>query len=469
MRTRLILAFIFVMFLSIACVVIIARRSTAREIQAFMLRGTMTQVDSLKGELEAYYRANGSWQGAEKLLPITGQGIQTRMGGQGMGGPGMGMMNLRVRLADANGTVLIDTSGATIGNLLNLAERRSAVALRLGFRRVGLLVLDNQAGFTPGEGRFLISRLNRAALIAAVVAGGLTLLVALLLSDRLIQPVVALTRAARRMAQGDLTQQVSVNGDDELAELGQAFNHMANSLRNAEENRRQMTADIAHELRNPLAVQRAQLEAMQDGVYPVTQANLQPVLDQNLFLTHLVEDLRTLALADAGQLSLERVPTDLLELVGRIVERFKPRAESLGISLLLDSSAEPQGAAAQMYLDPLRIEQILGNLLSNAMRYTPQGGVIMLKPSRSGNTVQIKVQDSGPGIAPDDLPHIFERFYRADKARSRAEGGSGLGLAIARQLAEMQGGTLTAANAPQGGAIFTLSLPNASAISERSR
>jgi signal transduction histidine kinase len=172
-----------------------------------------------------------------------------------------------------------------------------------------------------------------------------------------------------------------------------------------------------------------------------------------------VEDLRTLALADAGQLRLERVPTDILGLIQRIVERFAPQAANQGIELSLKTAGALQASPPTPQVDPMRIEQILGNLLSNALRHTPEAGKIAVQIIDANAAIQIVVQDSGPGIPPEAMPHVFDRFYRADKSRSRAEGGSGLGLSIARQLAEMHGGSLTAANAPQGGAVFTLSLP----------
>jgi signal transduction histidine kinase len=220
-----------------------------------------------------------------------------------------------------------------------------------------------------------------------------------------------------------------------------------------------MTADIAHELRNPLAVQRANLEALQDGVYPLTPANLQPVLEQNLLLSHLVDDLRTLALAESGQLKMEFTPTDLPDLAQRVVDRFEPQANANHITVQISLDIDPQNPLPLLNVDPMRIEQILNNLLSNALRYTPQGGQIMMAISQTRQNVLLTVHDSGTGIPTEALPHIFERFYRIDRSRSRSEGGSGLGLAIARELAEAQSGTLTASNHPKGGAVFTLTLP----------
>ena len=180
-------------------------------------------------------------------------------------------------------------------------------------------------GFTAGNQQFLLGRLNRGVLLAGLVAGALALVLAIGLAYTLLRPVQALTEAAQKLAEGDLSHRVDVHGEDEMATLGYTFNQMADSLQKAEEARRAMTADIAHELRTPLAVQRANLEALQDGVYPLTADNLAPVIEQNHLLTHLVDDLRTLALADAGQIELQRTPTDLVSLVGRVVERFLPQ------------------------------------------------------------------------------------------------------------------------------------------------
>jgi signal transduction histidine kinase len=202
---------------------------------------------------------------------------------------------------------------------------------------------------------------------------------------------------------------------------------------------------------------------MLDGVYPLTTKNLGPVLEQNQLLTRLVADLRTIALADAGELDLNILPTDLNRIVSSVVERFRPQADRQQISLGIELDA----ACPELEADRDRIEQILINLLNNALQYTPEGGEIRISTScntqtlgqLAGQFALVEIRDSGSGIPPDALPHIFERFYRVDRSRSREEGGTGLGLAIARKLAEAHGGTLIAANNPEGGALFRLSLP----------
>ncbi|NMC53042.1 MAG: HAMP domain-containing protein, partial [Chloroflexi bacterium] len=287
-------------------------------------------------------------------------------------------------------------------------------------------------------------------------SGVVALVLSVGLAYAVSRPVQQLTKAVSFLSNGDLNQRVEVRGRDELSRLGSAFNQMAESLERSEDNRRAMTADIAHELRTPLAIQRAHLEAIQDGIYPLTLENLDPVMEQNHTLAHLVEDLRTLALADAGELRMQIRPTDLKDLIQRLAARFQSRAESLNITI---QTRLPQEETV-FQVDPDRINQILNNLVSNALRYTPENGTIRIELGAQGQSAAvITIADSGAGIPEESLPYIFERFYRADKSRSRQEGGTGLGLAIARQLAQMHGGSLTAANAPAGGAVFTLTLP----------
>jgi signal transduction histidine kinase len=309
--------------------------------------------------------------------------------------------------------------------------------------------------FSPGDESFLVQRLTRAAVIGGLIAGGVALLLALYLSSRLSHPVRLLTAAAQRLSSGDLSQRVAIQGEDELAELGQTFNRMAGSLQTAQESRRAMTADIAHELRNPLAVQRAHLEALQDGIYPLTGENLGPVLAQNVLLTRLVEDLRMLAQADAGQLELNFSQVDLSDLTARVVARYRPQADALKVAIAFETVSDCPAVPA----DPERIEQVLGNLLSNALRFVPEGGKINLTLTCEPKEMSLTVRDDGPGIPTEALPRLFERFYRADRGRSRQDGGSGLGLAIARQIVELHGGSISVENHPQGGAVFQINLP----------
>jgi signal transduction histidine kinase len=475
LRTRLILSFILIVLLSVSLVVIIARQGASSEVQAFMFRGGMNSsaINQMVTALEDYYHNHQSWQGVESLFssspghgPGAGMGAGRGQGAGNAGAAGMGQgQGPRLQMADAQGKVLVDSSG-TEGGVLSQSEIANAIALQDNGRTVGYLLPAGAANFSLLDERFLVNRLSQAALTAGLIAGGISLLVALFLAYRLTKPVHALTQAARRLASGDLSQRVAVRGKDELGLLGTTFNQMANSLQKAAESRRAMTADIAHELRTPLAVQRANLEALQDGIYPLTAENLESILEQNQMLTRLVDDLRMLALADAGELHLERTPTDFPALVQRSIDRFASQAAAHQVTL----QCNLPDRCPTLLLDPLRIQQVLGNLISNALRHTPPGGTIQVRVycqgGASARLVQLEVRDSGEGIPAEALEHLFERFYRADPSRNRAAGGSGLGLAIARQLAEAHGGKLEAANHAQGGAVFTLSLP---ALSEEAR
>jgi signal transduction histidine kinase len=456
MRLRLILSFVFIVVVAIATMLFVAWRSTASQVRAFMFHGGMVGIEELASILEDYYHANASWEGVDRAAIFPGSGPGRRAGNLlGQHGMMANMMSQRLRLADPAGRVLVDSADPVPQGSLTSAELERAVALRSGGEVIGYLLPETGTSFTPTDEANLLRRLNRAALGAAVVAGSLALVLALVLGYQLVRPVNDLTRAAGSLASGDLSQRVEVRGSDELASLGRAFNQMAAGLEQSEASRRAMTADIAHELRNPLAVQRAHLEALQDGIYPPTPENLAPIVEQNLLLTRLVEDLRTLALADSGQLQLERQPVDLEAVLRRAAGQFAPQAEAGGVSIEL-SAGSPCPPAL---VDAGRIEQVIGNLLSNALRYTPAGGMIVIQLECANGAAQISIHDSGPGISEQALPHVFDRFYRADRSRSRTEGGSGLGLTIARQLVQAHGGIMEAANHPQGGAVFSMQLP----------
>lgn len=458
MRLRLILSYALIILITTLSLVVIVRLNTAETVRNFMFRGGAAGVTSLVEELESYYQETGSWQGAGRTISATQHGNSGRGAGAGQQGAGnnasSGSQSQRLRLLDPDGTVVFDTDGNWANEIATSEELQRAIPLHNDHQTIGYLLTEGGAQFTTDNETQLVEQLNRAARIAALIAGGVALLLALLLAHNLLRPVRDLTYAAADMAEGDLSQRVELQGAGEWVTLGQAFNHMAASLEQAEDRRRALTADIAHELRTPLAVQRAHLEALQDGIYELTQENLLPIEAQTHILTRLVDDLRTLALADSGQLALERVPVDFSALVERVASRFQPQAgaQQTGLELAI------QVDALNLSVDPQRIEQIINNLLSNALRYAA-GGSIRVRLARTPERIRLSVHDSGPGIPEESLPHIFERFYKIEKSRRSAYGSTGLGLSIARKLAQAHGGDLTAANHPQGGALFILELP----------
>ncbi|MGO1056813.1 sensor histidine kinase [Crossiella sp. CA198] len=291
---------------------------------------------------------------------------------------------------------------------------------------------------------------------ALLAAAGVALVATLgmwLVSRRVLRPVGALRAASTRLGAGDLAERVPVRGDDEIAELAGAFNRMADSLQRSEERQRRMIADIAHELRTPLANIRGYLEALKDGVLPPDRALFASLHEEALLQQRLIEDIQLLALADAGSLAYERGPVDLGEVVAATRTGFQAVAGAAEVELV----STVDDPAPVVDGDPNRLRQVLGNLVSNAIRATPAGGRVTLSARREGAAAVLTVADTGSGIAAADLPFVFDRFWRADDARARATGGSGLGLSIAREIVAAHGGVITAES--PGGARFTVRLP----------
>ena len=451
MRWRLLGSFALIILIALGTVALVTRYRTEQEVQSFLRHGGQAGLENLANSLESFYASNGSWVGVDSVFsPGAGRG-------QGQGQRvGTNAPFDDYILADASGVVRYSLVQEEVGTSLSDAVLDQTIELEVSGDVVGYLIPEGGVLNLPDNFEtLLIERVNRATLLAALISGGIAVVLSLILATVILKPVRGLTRAATKMSQGDLSQRVRVKGSGELATLGKTFNHMSKSLQEAEVRRMSMTADIAHELRNPLAIQRAHLEALQDGLYPLNKENLQLIAEQNQQLTRLVEDLRTLALADAGELALNRRPTDLVAACKETMMRFEPQAQSKQIRLIGECGPNPVYAQA----DKERLQQIHDNLMQNALRYTPEGGRIVLSVGRQGEQAVTRFHNTGPRISEESLAHLFERFYRGDRARDRASGGTGLGLAIARKLAEAHGGTLTGENHPESGVVFTLTLP----------
>ncbi len=444
---KIMAAFVLVLAVGVGGVTVIAGRTTANEFQQYMGGGNTTQ---LIAQLADYYAQTGAWAGVETLF-------SAGMGGRGMMGRGQGR---RTILADARGAVVFDSTGTASGSL-PASQLEHGVPITVKGQRVGTLLTSGGGigGMMGAPEQNFLDRVNRAVLAAGIAAGVVALLLGFVVFWSITAPLKRLTRAAHAVAAGDLAQRVNIRTGDEIAELGAAFNTMAANLDQGEQVRRQMTADIAHELRTPLSVIQGNLEAILDGVYPADLEHIQPALDQTHLLARLVEDLRTLALAEAGQLSLDRVPTDVAELARRVAAAFEPQARDKRVTLAVPASP----ALPLVHADAQRIAQVLTNLLGNALRYTPQDGRITVHVESAEGFVRIAVQDTGPGIAAEDLPHIFDRFYRVDKSRARdasGAGGSGLGLAIARSIVAAHGGRIEAESKHGQGTTVAFTLPS---------
>ena len=295
---------------------------------------------------------------------------------------------------------------------------------------------------------------GRMLLFGTVVSAGLTVLLALLVSRSIARPIAAVSKAAGGVAAGDFSARVTLSEKQwrsslETNRLAVTFNDMSGALETYERERKAMVADIAHELRTPLTALQMRLEALQDGLMPLSEAQVGHLLMQTGVLSQLVEDLRTLSLADAGQLTLKRQPTHLGELVEEVAESFQARAQQRGVILT------HAGAEITATIDQTRVIQILGNLVDNALRVTPAGGVVQLSVQTCETGACLEVSDTGPGISEADLPHIFERFIQGKDTK----GSSGLGLAIVEALVKLHGGSVQVVNRMDGGALFQVRVP----------
>jgi signal transduction histidine kinase len=439
---------------------------TTREFTGYRTRQADRRVAELQQFLSAYYQTRQSWEGVATLLTTAHAPGNMQMHAahmeSGMHGATMpalmALMDLgarRLRIVDPRGEVLADTAGS-VGGAVPAAELATGVPITVDGQSVGLLLLDRPSvpplsALDQAYTRRLVTTAVLSGLGAAAVAGALGYVLAL----RFARPIRSLTGAASRMAQHDLSARVTVEGTDELAVLGREFNHMAEQLQRQEAVRRSMVADVAHELRTPVAILRGQFEAIQDGVAEPTPETLLPMHDEVVRLSRLLGDLQMLSLVDAGQLLLEQRAVAPAELAESAATAFGPAASGKDVAFDLVVATELPPVLA----DPDRTKQVLLNLLGNALRHTPEGGRISLTVKADGENVTFAVADTGEGISPDDLPHVFDRFYRGDKSRSRAGGGSGLGLAIARGIVEAHGGTIQVSSRVGEGTCFTFHLP----------
>lgn len=330
----------------------------------------------------------------------------------------------------------------------------------MGIFIVGLVVvlslLFNRQLPPPG---WLLSVVCAVPLVFMMLAG----LVGSLAFRRIGSPVAEVMAAADQVANGNLDVRVHEEAPGEFGRLASSFNRMTAELARSDQQRRNFTADVAHELRTPLHIIQGNLEGILDGVYEATPEHINATLDETRLLARLVNDLQTLSLAESGQLPLHRRPLVVADLLSDVVTSFSNQAAAAGVRLetVYSADGDPSGIDLVIEADPDRLDQVLSNLVSNALRHTPAGGSITLQVVPCEGGARITVADTGSGISPEDLPFVFDRFWRGDRARTRHEGaGSGLGLAIARQLVQAHGGTIQVESRPGEGTCFTIDLPS---------
>jgi two-component system, OmpR family, sensor histidine kinase BaeS len=445
LTVKLILAFLLISVIGIGLAAVIARVATGRQFDRFIM-------DRTRGEFVAsaanYYQAHGSWTGASDYF--------RQLNAPQPGAP-----------QRPSPFVLVDLTGAAIApaNPGRADERFQPAALARGQavevdgHRVGTVIDAGRAPPLNDREAQYVAGTNQALLLAALGAAVIALLLGVVLARTLTQPVRDLTRAIEAMSRGELRQEVPVRSADELGTLTQAFNQMSADLARANELRRQQIADIAHDLRTPLTVITGYIEALRDDVLKPTPARFEAMNNEALHLKRLVDDLRTLSLADAGELPMQIERLAPRALLDRLAAAHAPQAAERQIALAV--SAGPD--VPDVDVDPERMAQVLGNLVTNALRHTPAGGRIDLSARAEGARVALVVVDTGEGIPADALPHVFDRFYRGDPARSQQDGESGLGLAIAKSIVEAHGGTIAVASTFGHGTTFTITLPVAAA------
>ncbi len=463
LRLRMFVALILVAAVTVGGIALSSTLATNQMFYRFERDRGMMRHHQFRNLLVRYYAQSSSWVGVQAVVERMGQ-----------------ISGERIILADQQGQVVADSEGELVGE--PLGKDRDAAAAQINHSglsigrlyvqfpgqeayraRRGLLDLVGipplpvpPPGVDPRSEVFL-SSLNRALLLVALVAGLSAVVVSLILSRRILGPIEALTAAARRMERGDLNQRVEVYSRDEIGELARAFNAMAEGLARLETLRRNMVTDVAHELRTPLSNVRAYLEAFRDGVMQPDPEIIESAYEEAMLLNRLVDDLQELSLAEAGQLRLDLRPAPLAPVINRTLEALQARASAKQLVLEADLPTDLPLVNA----DPQRVTQILGNLLSNGIAHTPPGGEILITARAATSEVDISISDTGPGIPPEHVPYIFERFYRADPSRSRTTGGTGLGLAIAKQLVEAHGGHITVASEVGQGTRFSFTLPAA--------
>ncbi|MCP4358882.1 MAG: HAMP domain-containing protein [Chloroflexi bacterium] len=442
---KLMLAFLAVSLVGICLIAIFASRVTAVAFGNFVDEQNQTLIAD---QLADYYEIHNGWGGARLPTPRF-------IGGRGPGG-GFGTDRHPFVVADARGKVLLPGGGGRHpGDILPAEFLAGGIPVVVNDEVVGYLILPEEVERQQFRTNF-VQRVNQTLLLAAVAAVTVSLLLGIILSRSLTRPLQELTNATQKVAQGDLSQQVPVRSEDELGRLAASFNQMSYQLAHSQGLRRQMTADIAHDLRTPLAIILGHTEALRDGVLPPEQQTFEIIYDEAQRLNRLVEDLRTLSLAEAGKLHMTMRLISPKMLLERAYLAHMPRAQEKQIALELHSSAE----LASIEVDPDRMAQVLDNLLSNALQYTPENGRVTLSATQTDKSVSLTVQDSGPGMTAEELAHVFDRFYRGDSARQRQpDGGSGLGLAIARSLVRAQNGRVTVRSEPDQGAVFVVEFP----------
>ena len=424
-RLLVLLARAFVIALLLSLVFIIAIVSYA------ILSPNMQPQESSGNVLIGYYLGHGSWDGVENVIALDRD-----------------LKSAPLVLLDKNNRIVLDRrtdSPTELGSPYEIGPDEISFELILNEKKVGMLVMSSRLLFKESIG---ISGIIFPVALVSIILAMFMIAAAILLIRRFVDPLADVIFAAREVTQGKLNTRISTDrGPQDLRTLSESFNEMASSLERNNRERRDLLADIAHELRTPLSVIRGRLEGIVDGIYSENGPQVSMALEQTYVLQRLVDDLRLLTLAETRQLPFDKRDINIGNVIDNVIEMFSAEAQEKNVSLSIN---ERNGNLSAL-VDPQRFEQVISNLVGNAIRYVPEGGQVWITANETDHGLRITINDNGKGVPVEDLPYIFDRFWRKEKSRARATGGTGLGLAIAKQLVEAQGGTIEARNLSEGG------------------
>jgi signal transduction histidine kinase len=449
LRFRLLLAFTLVICVAIGTVSIFASQTWGAKIQQYQQQTNQIKMDRAQCLLSQYYSHGSGWVDIQPVVQHMGS-----------------IYGQRTILTDGNNSVVADSGLNYIGKQYDpawLGNDQEVIEIRDGENKVGILYVGPE--LLP-QGSYasiksVSSSINWFLLWGAILAVIMALVITYFLSQRISAPIHAITVAASKLGKGDLSQRVNFKGNDEVGKLVQTFNSMAgelmsmtDSLIHAKQLQQNLIADVAHELRTPVASIQAYLEAIQDRLLEPTRENLDSIYEDIVLLSRLIGDLQLLSQADSNELDLVRQPENIANIIGQVTESMQQQAKAKGISL----NANLPSMLPSVKIDALRISQVIRNLLDNAIVHTPHGGEVKVIAKVYDGYIRVEVSDTGEGIPEDELPNIFERFYRVDKSRTRATGGSGLGLTIAKRLVEAHNGKIEVRSESGKGAHFSFTI-----------
>ncbi|MBK8784093.1 MAG: HAMP domain-containing protein [Anaerolineales bacterium] len=441
LTTKLLLAFLLISVISSTIIVLFTRVATNRELDKFVSDRYKTE---LVEELGRYYQQNQTWDGVDQEFNQFGRDSNKHDYNR----------QLYFSIADPNGTIVVAGNDRKPGETLSAEELSHCSPIQVEGKTVGVLLLADSPDRNLMEDEFL-RRLNGSIFLSAIGTIIFALFLGILLARSITRPIRELTKATHAMAAGNLNQKVNVRSRDEIGELAESFNKMSSDLSRSFNLRKQMTADIAHELRTPLSLIIGHAEGVHDGVLEPSHENFEIIREEAERLEKLVNDLRTLSLADAGELSVDFQPVDINDLMSDVYTHYISLFNQHRITLNL----KPAPVMLTANLDPSRFAQVINNILDNALRYTPEDGTVDMEIRQVTDKIQICIQDNGEGVTPEVAAHLFDRFYRADESRTRDDGGSGLGLAIAKSIIEMHHGKIWAESEKGKGLKMVIELP----------